>query len=139
MNVLMAWGPFRFEVGKAAYEELAHSTEARWEKHPIIGRRPAAQYLGPGEETVTLRGTIYPRYTGEGSAAQARDLLSAAQDKKTYTLMASDGSIIDIYRLERAKAVSTEILPEGSAQKIVYDLEFHVHDDGNGKIWSQWP
>ena len=127
--VLMAWGPFNFEVGAAAYEELAHSAAARWEKHPIIGRRPAAQYLGPDEESVTLRGTIYPTATGAGSATTVDDLLTAAQGSTTYTLMSADGTIVDVYRLERARAVSSEIMP-GGAQKIVYDLDFHVHDDG---------
>ena len=127
--VLMAWGPFNFEVGAAAYEELAHSAAARWEKHAIIGRRPAAQYLGPDEESVTLRGTIYPTATGSGSATTIGALLTAAQGSTTYTLMSADGTIVDVYRLERARAVSSEIMP-GGAQKIVYDLDFHVHDDG---------
>ncbi len=136
--VLMAWGPFNFEVGAAAYEELAHSAAARWEKHAIIGRRPAAQYLGPDEESVTLRGTIYPTATGSGSATTIGALLTAAQGSTTYTLMSADGTIVDVYRLERARAVSSEIMP-GGAQKIVYDLDFHVHDDGTTGAGSAWP
>jgi hypothetical protein len=136
--VLMAWGPIQFEVGAAAYEELAHSAAARWEKHMIIGRRPAAQYLGPDEESVTLRGTIYPAATGSASATTIADLLAAAQASDVYTLMSADGSIVDVYRLEKARAVSSEIMP-GGAQKIVYDLEFHVHDDGTTGAGSAWP
>ena len=52
--------------------------------------------------------------------------------------MSADGTIVDIYRLERARAVSSENMP-GGAQKIVYDLEFHVHDDGTTGAGSPWP
>ena len=80
----MAWGPFLFQVGQAAYEELTHRTGARWEKHPIIGRRPAAQYLGPAEEEVTVRGAAYPGISALGAghgAGAARRL--AAEPKPT--------------------------------------------------------
>jgi phage protein U len=136
--VLLAWGDFQFEVGAAAYEELAHSAGARWEKQPIIGRRPAAQYLGPDEEVVTLRGTIYPDATGSSSATMIDDLLAAAQDSDVYTLMTADGAIVDVYRLEKARAVSTVIMPDG-AKKMTFDLEFHVHDDGDTGTGSAWP
>lgn len=136
--VLMGWGPFRFEVGRAAYEELTHSAEARWEKHPIIGRRPAPQYLGPGEEVVTLRGTLYT----EGRQAVAdmvRDLVRAAQGGQAYMLVSADGAIVDLFRLEKARRVESHHLPTAQAQKVEYDLEFHVHVDGEGGIWSLWP
>ena len=103
--VLMAWGPFNWRSSPPPDEELAHSAAARWEKHAIIGRRPAAQYLGPDEESVTLRGTIYPTATGSGSATTIGALLTAAQGSTTYTLMSADGTIVDIYRLERARAI----------------------------------
>lgn len=136
-DILMAWGPFLFQVGQAAYEELTHRTGARWEKHPIIGRRPAAQYLGPAEEEVTVRGAAYP---GVSLSAQATalGLLAASQQNQTYTLMTADGSVFGIFRLERASVVSSEILV-GGAQKLTYDFEFHVHDDGTGSPWSAWP
>ncbi len=134
----MGWGPFRFEVGRAAYEELLHGAESRWEKHPIIGRRAGPQYLGPGEETVTLRGALYTQ-GAPGAASMVRALLRAAQGKQAYMLVAADGSIVDLFRLEKARAVETNHLPSGAPQKLVYDLDFHVHEDGEGQIWSLWP
>ncbi len=136
-DVLMAWGPFLFQIGQAAYEELTHETGARWEKHQIIGRRPAAQYLGPDEEVVTVRGTAYPGVSLSAQAT-AQGLLAAAQLNQAYTLMTADGSVAGIFRLERASVVSSEILV-GGAQKLTYDFEFHVHDDGTGSPWSAWP
>ena len=137
--VLMAWGPFQFETGAAAYEELRHRASSRWERHDIIGRRPAGQYLGPGEETVSLRGTVFPDVTGAGSAATITALLAAAQRKEVYTLLSSDGTIIGPFRLEKAERIGSFIDPAGAPLKLTYDLDFCAHDDGAGQIFSLWP
>lgn len=138
-DVLMAWGPFQFTVGAAAYEQFIHSFGARWEKHPIIGRRPAAQYLGPQDELVRLRGTIFPDATGAGSAATIASLVQAAGQPTAYTLISQDGTINGVYRLERAQRIGTEIGPGGAPQKLTYDFEFAAHEDGEGQIFSLWP
>lgn len=137
--MLMGWGPHRFEVGGAAFEELRRRVEARWEKHAIIGRRPAGQYLGPGEDIVALRGTIYPVAQGGSLDSAVRALLADCRAGKTYSLLALSGDVPGPFRLERAEAVESFHLPGGRPQKIVYDLEFHAHDDGAGQIWSLWP
>jgi hypothetical protein len=137
--MLMGWGPHRFEVGGAAFEELRRRVEGRWERHPIIGRRPAGQYLGPGEETVTLRGTIYPVDQGGGLEAVVAALLADCRAGRTYMLLALSGDVAGPHRLERAESAESFHLPDGAAQKIVYDLTFAVHDDGAGQIWSLWP
>ncbi len=138
-NVLMAWGPFRFEVGKAAYEEFTHSLGGRWERHEIIGRKPAGQYLGPAEEKVRLRGAIFPDATGAGSAATVSDLVQAAGRPNVYSLVSADGTIHGPYRLEKAQRMGSFIAPDGSPQKLAYDLDFVAHEDGAGDIFSLWP
>lgn len=62
--ILMALGTYRFGIGRADYQQLTRFAEYRWEQLPRVGRRPASQYLGPGLETLTLDGTIYPHFKG---------------------------------------------------------------------------
>ncbi|MBY6242220.1 phage tail protein [Methylosinus sp. Sm6] len=137
--VLMGWGPHRFEVGRAAFEELRRRVHARWEKHAIIGRRPAGQYLGPGEEIVSLRGTIYPVDQGGGVELLIAALLADCRAGATHILLSESGDIAGPHRLEAAQTVESFHLPDGTPQKLVYDLDFAVHDDGFGQIWSLWP
>ena len=138
-EVLMAWGPFFFEVGKAAYEEFRHKFGARWEKHPIIGRAPAGQYLGPKEERVRLRGTIYPDVTGQDSATQIAEMVKASGNGDVYPLISSDGTISGPFRLEDAERAGSFIGPDGAPQKVTYDFDFAAHDDGAGQIFGLWP
>jgi phage protein U len=68
-TTMMALGDFRFSISTAAYTDLERSNEWRWPSLDRIGVRPARQFTGPGEETVNMRGTIYP-----GFVAQRRGL-----------------------------------------------------------------
>lgn len=61
---MMALGRYRFSIDSAAYQELKHSQSYRWQSHDRIQRRPALQFIGPGEETINLSGLIYPHFQG---------------------------------------------------------------------------
>ncbi len=138
-GVLMAWGQFRFEIGKAAYDEFQHRAASRWERHPIIGRRPAGQYLGPADEHVALRGCIFPDVTGADSARQVADIVAAAGKPDVHDLISLDGTIHGPFRLEKAMRAGSFIAPDGTPQKLAFDLDFAAHDDGAGEIFSLWP
>lgn len=57
-------GDFIFSVDTAAYQTLQRSTARRWAKIERIGKRAAMQDLGPGDDTLTMPGVIYPHYKG---------------------------------------------------------------------------
>jgi phage protein U len=139
MSVLMAWGPYRFEAGASAYEELRHRVSARWAKHEIIGRQPVGQYLGPENETVSLRGTVYPLDAAAGASSMPRAMADECKAGNVYTLLAGDGEVFGPYRLEKCERTDSEIVGYGKPLKINYDMEFVAHVDPEGQIWSLWP
>src|SRR5690554_182347 len=63
-ETMMALGDYRFSVDTAAYQELKRSQAYRWQPQERLLRRPAQQFLKPGEETLELTGVIYPHYRG---------------------------------------------------------------------------
>ena len=138
-NVLLAWGPHYFTIGSMSYEELRQRAEGRWEKHAIIGRRPAGQYLGPGEEPVTVQGTVYPLAMMGGEDAQVQAIMSDCSTGQVYSLISASGDVMGPYRLERCDATGTYPDPGGNNQKIAYSFEFHPHDDGAGQVFAAWP
>lgn len=62
--VMMALGAYRFALATAAYQRFSRSAEQRWSAQPRAGRRPALQYLGAGEERISLSGVIHPHFKG---------------------------------------------------------------------------
>ena len=61
---MMVLGAFRFSLSTAAYQEFVHKVEYRWVRQDVLGESPVHQYVGPGEQTITMRGVIYPHYKG---------------------------------------------------------------------------
>lgn len=62
-TTLFALGAYRFAAG-VGLADTDRQTEWRWASQDVIGAAPALQYIGPGEDCMTLRGTIYPHFRG---------------------------------------------------------------------------
>lgn len=86
--VMMGLGDYRFSLNTAAYQELSRSNSWRWPTVDRIGARPAAQYVGPGEETIRMSGKIYPYFSG---GLGQLDAMRAEADKGV-PLMLVDGT-----------------------------------------------
>lgn len=63
-NIMMALGVFQFSIQTAVYQELNRHTEYKWPSQHRFGKRPSSQFVGKGEDTITLPGVIYPEYRG---------------------------------------------------------------------------
>ncbi len=58
--MMMTLGMFVFGLPTLAYQELQRTTEWRHSSTSRIGTNPASQFLGRGEDTITLPGTLLP-------------------------------------------------------------------------------
>ena len=86
-KVMMKLGQYKFSMRTAAYQKLKRSNAYRWASQLRIGRGPALQFMGPGEDTIELDGTILPGfYSGTGQVDAMRD-----EAKKGQKLMMVDG------------------------------------------------
>jgi phage protein U len=61
--VLYFLGGYRFQAGAGA-DELSRSSKWRWKDQEVIGAPPVLQYVGPGEDSFTVKGSIYPQFRG---------------------------------------------------------------------------
>ncbi|MFM2041541.1 MAG: hypothetical protein RLY86_117 [Pseudomonadota bacterium] len=61
---LMALGQFVFSLTTAPLSGYDRQTSHRWETQDRAGAAPATQWLGPGEDTLTLDGALMPELTG---------------------------------------------------------------------------
>ena len=63
--MMMSLGFFVFSLHTAAYQELQRQLAWRHASVPRVGDRPASQYIGPDDETITLAGVLLPELAGE--------------------------------------------------------------------------
>uniref|UniRef100_UPI001BD36111 phage tail protein n=1 Tax=Sodalis sp. dw_96 TaxID=2719794 RepID=UPI001BD36111 len=62
--MMMTLGLFVFTLKTVPYQNLNRATEYRWPTNSRVGLPPAAQFLGPGNDHITLSGILLPELTG---------------------------------------------------------------------------
>ena len=63
-ETLLTLGSYQFSMETAAHDALQRSKTYRWVTQQRLTREPASQYVGPGKETISLSGKIYPHFRG---------------------------------------------------------------------------
>ncbi len=127
--MLMIYGLFVFSVRSAPFNERQHSTEYRWASHNRIGNHPAYQYIGKGEETITLTGTLMPEFSGgEDGLDMLHEMAASGQ---AYLLMAGNGRIFGRYFIDSISDTADHFLSNGTPQKIEFTISLKYYD---GKV-----
>jgi len=129
---LMTLGMFVFSVETALYQALTRSREWRHATAERFGARAAAQYVGPGVDTIGLSGLIVPEIAGRYSALETLADMAATGD--SYPLMDGDGRVLGHYRIVRLDEDHAVIMAGGIPRNIAFRLELErSDDDGDGQ------
>ena len=126
---LMTLGTYVFGVPAATYDELRRTAGYRWEAQDRLGRPPARQWLGPGRETIALRGTIHPvRRRAEEDLDALRELARSGEPQR---LMLGTGEILGLWVIERISETGSLFHPGGVPRKVEFALELAYYgEDG---------
>lgn len=133
-NLLLGVGPYRFAIASLNYQEVERNFEYRWKSQERIGRRPAQQFLGPGEETVTLRGVIYPGDPRFGNGfAQLESMRREAALGVPRGVASSLGRYYGQWCIKSIRDVQTYFDRNGAPRKVEFTIEMtHYGPDGFG-------
>lgn len=64
MVMMMIYGMFVFQLSTLPHQQIQQSRNWRHVKNERINRPPSWQYIGAGDDTITLSGLLYPEITG---------------------------------------------------------------------------
>lgn len=117
---LMALGMFVFELRTAPFEQIARHAAWRWAGKERAGGPPAHQYVGRGDETLTIDGVLMPELTGGGK--QIDTLRKMADEGKAWILLSGEGAEIGKYFIEQVEDKSSRFLSNGAPRKIEFSL-----------------
>lgn len=130
-SVLMGLGAFRFSVSGAVYQRLSREVLARWPVQERVGRRPALQFTGPGEEHLTLEGVIYPHYTG--GLDQIRGMRARARSGAPLMMVSGLGDVYGLWVITAVRDTESYFLASGLPRKVEFTLELSAYGpDGLG-------
>lgn len=127
-SVMMQLGSFKFGVTTAAYQELKRTTEWRWPAQDQFGRLAAVQYVGPGNDTISLPGVIFPEY--RGGLTLLDDLRDLGDTGEPQTMIDGRGNIIGKFVIERVEEVQQAFASAGVPRKQEFTLNLRrIHDE----------
>ncbi|WP_416139060.1 phage tail protein [Halomonas sp. HK25] len=130
--MMMAYGMFVFALGTAPYQELQRQTAWRHDGQARVGRRPVRQFLGPGDDSITLTGTLAPHFTG---GQQNLDQLRAMADEgAAWPLIEGNGTFYGLYVIDSLNEAKSHHMHDGSAQRISFTLSLQRVDDDRADL-----
>ena len=129
----MMLGGFMFSIDTAAYQELTRTNEYRWPAQERVTREAALQYVGPGAESISLKGVIYPHY--RGGLGQMQRLREEAALGEPRLLVDGNGNFWGNFVIERVQETRTIFYADGTPRKIEFSLDLKLYgEDAYGAI-----
>ena len=134
--MMMLLGPVKFSVETAAYEQLQRSSQYQWASQSRLGHSalkhlgvggPAYQYIGPGDETINLNGTIFPQYRG-GPLNISLMRMSAGLGV-ALPLVDGSGYYHGRWIIESVQETTSVLLADGSPRKIDFSLSLKKYNE----------
>lgn len=119
--MLMALGMFIFDLPTLAHDELQRRASWRHARSPRVGARDATQYVGPGEETVSLSGAVYAEIAD--GRVSIDDLRTMAASGEAWPLLDGAGTVFGDYVIEAIDERHAYLMTDGRAQRIDFAID----------------
>ncbi|WP_278940681.1 phage tail protein [Pseudomonas helleri] len=125
--MMLALGMFVFSLSTAAYQELQRQTDWRHASNNRIGAPPARQFVGRGDDTITLPGIIFPELAGSAFSLDALRLM--ANTGKAWPMVEGGGRIYGLWVIESLSETKTLFFRDGTPRRIEFTLSLKRTDD----------
>ncbi|GLO54785.1 tail assembly protein [Pseudomonas putida] len=126
--MMMALGMFVFSLETLAYQEFQRQTDWRHASTSRIGTNPARQFLGKGDDSITLPGVLLPALAGSQLSLDALRMMG--DTGKAWPLVEGTGRIYGLWVIESLSDTRTVFFPDGAARRIEFTLKLTRIDDG---------
>lgn len=132
--MMLTLGLFVFQLQTIPYQSLQQSLDYRWPSNSRIGQRPAYQFLGIGEDKITLSGVLLPEITG--GALSLLTLKTMAEQGKAWPLIGGDGVIYGMYAVASINQSQTLFFADGRARRIDFSLSLNRVDESLSEMFG---
>ncbi|WP_025879406.1 phage tail protein [Stenotrophomonas indicatrix] len=126
--MMMTYGTFVFSLSTAAYEQLQRQMTWRHASSERLGARPARQYVGPGDDSISLQGTISAELVDNLQVLD--ELRELADQGKPQALVEGSGRVYGAYLLVSLSETRKEFFPDGAPRLIEFQLQLERDDNG---------
>ncbi|WP_164276480.1 phage tail protein [Stenotrophomonas sp. B1-1] len=126
--MMMSYGTFVFALSTAAYEQFQRQLTWRHASSERLHARPARQYVGLGDDSISLQGTISAELVED---LHVLDGLRELADQGTpQALVEGTGRVYGAYVIVSLSETRKEFFPDGTPRLIEFQLQLERDDDG---------
>ena len=125
--MMLSLGMFVFSLSTLAYQELRRQTNWRHASNSRVGAPPALQFVGRGDDTITLPGIILPELAGSVLSLDALRLM--ANTGKAWPMVEGTGRIYGLWVIESLSETKTVFFRDGTPRRIEFTLTLKRTDD----------
>jgi phage protein U len=119
--MLFALGLFVFDSQTMLPDRIERDRAFRHARDDRFLAPAASQFVGVGDDKVTLTGTLVPELAGSASAIET--LAEMASEGEAWPLMDGTGSILGTYTIDRVANGGSNLIDTGQARKIDFTIE----------------
>ncbi|WP_416045247.1 phage tail protein [Edwardsiella ictaluri] len=118
--MMMTLGLFVFSLKTLPYQDLQQSISWRHPTSSRVGKRPASQFIGVGDEAVTLNGVLLPELTG--GRFTLFFLRKMADQGMGWPLIEGTGTMLGWFVIESVNITKSVFFRDGAARRIEFTL-----------------
>lgn len=126
--MMLALGMFVFSLHTLAFQELQRQTDWRHATSNRVGAQPARQYVGRGEDQITLPGVLMPELVGD--LVSLDELRGMANTGKNWPLVDGTGRMRGLFVIESLSETQTLFFQDGTPRRIEFSLTLKRIDEG---------
>lgn len=108
---LLSLGLFVFGMDTMAYDELVRRITWRHAETDRFRARPASQFVGPGEDAITLTGLLVPELAGSYSAIET--LIGMGDTGDNFPLLDGLGRVLGNFRIDHFEETHHAVMAGG--------------------------
>lgn len=123
---MLCLGLFVFSLNTLTYQELQRRTAWKHPTQPIVGGRDASQFLGAGEDIISLSGSMVPEFAGQ--PASLDELRRMANTGQAWALVEGSGTVYGAYVITDLQETKTLFFVDGTPRKIEFSLSLRRVD-----------
>lgn len=125
--MLMALGQFVFGLETLAYQELQRQTQWKHGSASRIGARDARQFLGPGDDTITLTGVLAPELTG--TLVSLEEVRKMGDAGAAYAMVDGAGTVYGAFLITGLTEGQTLHYADGTPRRVDFTITLERTDD----------
>lgn len=126
---LMALGMFVFALDPLPFQELQRQTNFRHPQQSRVGARPASQYVGPGDDAMTLAGWVATELI---DARPSLDVLrEMGAEGLAWPLIDGGGESYGAWEILDVNESQSNLMEDGTPRRIDFNINLRRIEDGD--------